>query len=89
MGKIVNVNDVPQIMRSSTYDTDIEQALKMGKDQALKVEIPSGRKAMNVGMALAQRIRTLKHDEELHVSRVKNEVYILHGAMRKVKSKRK
>lgn len=88
MGEIVKLSQVPQAVRSSSYDADIKQALQMGKDEALKIEVPPGRKATNVGMAVGQRIKTLGHGKELHVSKVKEEVYVLHGAMRTRKGKR-
>ena len=82
MGEVVKLTDVPQVVRTSTYDNDIQQALKMRKDEALKINVAKGKKATNIGLALGQRIKTLGHGDKLHVSRVKDQVYILHGPMR-------
>jgi hypothetical protein len=82
MGNVVKLTDVPQVVRTSTYDADIQQALKMRKDEALKIDVPKGKKATNIGLALGQRIKTLGHADKLHVSRVRDEVYVLHGPMR-------
>lgn len=87
MGEIVKLSEVPQAVRSSSYDNDITQALKMTKDEAVRVTVPQGRKAMNIGMAVSQRIKTLGHADKLHVSKVQDKVYILHGSMRTRKTK--
>jgi hypothetical protein len=73
--------------RASTYDADIEMALKMEDNKAVQVDVPQGREAGNVGMALRARLVKLGHINKLHVSRAGDNVYILKGPSRTIKKK--
>jgi len=88
MGTIVKLKDVPEsALGASRYDGDIDQALKMGEDEALKIAVPADKDHKYIHMALAHRIKTRECQNKLHVRSVKGELYILHGAMKAVKQK--
>jgi hypothetical protein len=83
MGEIVKLSELPAGTRTSSYDADIEQGLRMREDEALKVEVPQGREAANIAVALSGRIKSLGHENKLHVSRKGDAVFILHGGVKK------
>jgi hypothetical protein len=91
MGKIVSISDLPPpAIRAGRYDEDIKQALGMGKDQALEIEIQQGRKPANVGLAIRGRIKTLGYGDKIHVEQRAKRLFIMHGATSRPKaSKRK
>jgi hypothetical protein len=82
MGEIVKLSDLPQAVRTGSYDNEIKQALEMGQDEALKVEVPSKAEPTSVQVAIGQRIRKLGHDGEIKATKIEGQVYIVHGAMR-------
>jgi hypothetical protein len=89
MGMIVKLSRRPQLIRATSYDPDIEKAIRMGKDEAYRVDVPEGKDVKNIALAISQSIKRKGWNDELHVSRTGDEVYILHGPMRTVCKKTK
>lgn len=83
MGKVISVSDLMPVTRSSDYDKDIEEALKMPTNSAYMIELGE-RKLDSVNVALRERIKKSGYSQRIHVEVRKGNdglkgVYILHG----------